>query len=184
MLRSVDIAACGAGILVTVENATSFNELLAARPAEVLAIYTAGFGSPTVIRLLCAIRAARPDLPLLHWGDLDAGGLRILAHLREHIGDVCSLAMSPAIFEAYRAFAQPLSGGDRAALTALRQSAVLTDCVPLIDTLLARGQKLEQEAVDIVTVLQQISPTAKYRRNYCNGKSAVTSGSPRKSPNE
>jgi len=156
MLRNADVAACDARALVTVENATSFSELLAARPADLLAVYTAGFASPSLIRLLCAIRAARPDLALLHWGDLDAGGLRILAHLREHVGDVAPLAMSPPIFDAYHAFAQPLTSADRAALAALRQNATLAEGVPLIDTLLTGDQKLEQEAVDIAAVLNEV----------------------------
>ncbi|HET9221279.1 MAG TPA: Wadjet anti-phage system protein JetD domain-containing protein [Roseiflexaceae bacterium] len=167
MLRDADVVACDARALVTVENATSFSELLAARPAELLAVYTGGFASPSLIRLLCAIRTARPDLPLLHWGDLDAGGLRILAHLREHVGDVAPLAMSPAIFDAYHAFAQPLTPTDQTTLTALREHVALADCVSLIDTMLADGKKLEQEAVDIVAVLRQISSTARYHRNHC-----------------
>ena len=104
---------------------------------------------------------------MLHWGDLDAGGLRILAHLRENIGDIAPVAMSPAIFDAYRAFAQPLTPTDLTTLTALRKHAALADCVSLIDTMLVAGKKLEQEAVDIVAVLRQISPTAIYHRNHC-----------------
>jgi hypothetical protein len=157
MLRSAEVTVCYATDLITVENATSFHELLAARPPRVLAIYTGGFASPTVIRLLQAIRAARPDLPVWHWGDLDAGGLRILAHLRAHLDAVQPLAMSPALFEAYRAFAQPLTIADCASLAVLRESAALADCVPLIDTLLAAGQKLEQEAIDVGVVLDQIA---------------------------
>jgi hypothetical protein len=113
MLRSVDVVTCNARILVTVENATSFNELLAVRPADLLAIYTGGFASPTVIQLVTAIRGARPTLPIVHWGDLDAGGLRILAHLRQHLRDIAPLAMNSAIFDAYQAFAQPLTPTDR-----------------------------------------------------------------------
>ena len=167
MLQAAEVAACDAARLITVENATSFNELLMSRPPEVLIIYIGGFASPTVIQLLRAVRAVQPHVPLLHWGDLDAGGLRILAHLREHVGNVASLAMGSAIFDAYRAFAQPLTSTDHTTLTVLREHAALADCVSLIDTMLAAGKKLEQEAVDIVAVLRQISPTAKYHRNHC-----------------
>jgi hypothetical protein len=158
MLRNATVARCDATDLITVENATSFHELLAVRPPNVLAMYIGGFASPTAIRLLQSIRAARPGLPVRHWGDLDAGGLRILAHLRAHLGDVQPLAMSPALFEAYRAFARPLTTADCASLTALRESAALADCVPLIDTLLATNQKLEQEAIDVGAALDQIAP--------------------------
>jgi hypothetical protein len=159
MLRNIEVAACDARILVTVENATSFSELLAVRPADLLAVYIGGFASPTIIRLLRTIRVVRPDLPLLHWGDLDAGGLRILAHLRESLGDVAMLAMSSAIVHAYSSFAQPLTTTDRAALRRLREHAKLGDCVPLIDTLLSIDKKLEQEAVELAAVLQEIPLT-------------------------
>ena len=156
MLRDAAVASCDARCLVTVENATSFNELLLARPPDVLVIYTGGFASPTVIRLLRAIRSARPAIPALHWGDLDAGGLRILAHLREQAGPFAPLLMDAPTLAAYGAFAQPLTPGDRAALAELRSRAALADCTPLIDALLALDTKLEQEAVDIGALISQI----------------------------
>jgi hypothetical protein len=156
MLTHAEVGACSARALMTVENATSFHEMLTVRPPDVLVIYTGGFASPTLIRLLRAVRAARPDLPLLHWGDLDAGGLRILAHLREHAGTVAPLAMNVAIFDAFRAYAQPLTPTDRTALAALRAHPALTDCQSLIDALLTAGKKLEQEAVDSRSVLQHM----------------------------
>jgi hypothetical protein len=79
---------------------------------------------------------ARPSIPMLHWGDLDADGLRILAHLREQVGAAVALAMNPAIFDIYHDLAQPLTPADCMALTALREHPVLADCVPLIDTCL------------------------------------------------
>jgi len=160
MLRTVEVAACDARWLVTVENPTSFTELLKLRPPYLLAVYTGGFASPAVIQLLRAVCAARPDLPLLHWGDMDAGGLRILAHLRRQVGGVAALAMDPAVFAAHRAFALPLTPGDRTALAALRALPALSDRLPLIDALLEAGQKLEQEAVGAAEVLRMLSAQA------------------------
>lgn len=160
MLRESTMIDCQARSVVTVENMTSFNELLGVRPPDTLAIYTGGFASPTVIQLLRAIRTARPDLVFHHWGDLDAGGLRILLHLREQLGEIRPLAMNPQIFAEYRAFSQPLSNSDRNNLQALRQHSALADCYALIDTLLEANQKLEQEAVDIATVLHLVAHTS------------------------
>ena len=98
--------------------------------------------------------------PLLHWGDMDAGGLRILAHLRRQVGGVAALAMDPAVFAAHRAFALPLTPGDRTALAALRALPALSDRLPLIDALLEAGQKLEQEAVGAAEVLRMLSAQA------------------------
>jgi hypothetical protein len=130
-----------------VENATSFHELLALRPPDVLALYIGGFASPAALALLHAVCAAVPAAVLYHWGDLDPGGLRILAHLRGSLGDVRPLAMDQATFERHCQHAQPLSQQDRKTLKSLRQHPRLADCVPLIDHLLAAGSKLEQEAV-------------------------------------
>ncbi len=82
LLRNASIVECAARAIVTIENATSFNEFVAIRPSSVFAIFTGGFASPTVIAFMQQLRLARNDLQFYHWGDLDAGGFRILAHLR------------------------------------------------------------------------------------------------------
>jgi hypothetical protein len=146
-LLSCRVQSCAAGALITVENATSFHELLAGRSPEVLAIYSGGFAGPPLIALLRKVRMAVPQLPCHHWGDLDPAGLRILAHLRRHLGEVRPLAMDPATLEQYRSQARPLSAGERKSLQQLSRQPLLSDCRPLIDAMLATGCKLEQEAV-------------------------------------
>lgn len=146
-LRMASIAECAATRVITVENSTSFSELAVRRAPSDLIIYTGGFASPTVINLLRQLRTAQPQILLLHWGDLDAGGLRILAHLRREVGAIEPLAMDVATFEQHRAHTQPLTVNDRRALEQLRTVPELTDCGALIDHLLATGLKLEQEAV-------------------------------------
>lgn len=156
MLRTTTVVACAATTLVTVENVTSFTELAALRPPNVLLLYTGGFASPTVIGLLARIRTALPALRFHHWGDLDAGGLRILTHLRTHLGAVLPLAMDvQTAYEHYR-HAQVLTNGDRQALRHLRASPLLGDCVEVIDALLTTGVKVEQEAVGAERVLRQL----------------------------
>jgi hypothetical protein len=153
-LYSSRVAACAARHVVTVENATSFNELLAVRPSDMLALYVGGFASPAVVTLLRRTHAATPQASFFHWGDLDAGGLRILAHLRDALGaDVMPLAMNVQTIEAHGSYVRRLNEGDRAALARLRTWPTLADCVELIDYLLTRGHKLEQEAVSAGQVL-------------------------------
>jgi hypothetical protein len=134
--------------LITIENATSYHELISLRTPDVLHIYTGGFASPTVITLLQAIRVAQPALPFYHWGDLDAGGFRILLHLRKQLGEVRPLAMNEATFTLFQDFAQHLTANDRVGLTVLRANDKLQDCADIIGTLLADDHKLEQEAVE------------------------------------
>jgi predicted N-acetyltransferase YhbS len=148
MLREAVVSDCAAHAVVTVENLTSFSEIAVAKPASILAIFTGGFASPTVISLLRNIRGAHSDLPFYHWGDLDAGGLRILAHLRKHLGEIKPLAMDAATFDAHRKHARPLGKNERGALAQLREQAQLADCAPLIERLLETNEKLEQEAVE------------------------------------
>jgi len=157
MLRKAAVAGCPARAVVTVENLTSFTEFAAAKPASVLAIYTGGFASPTIISLLRGVRAAHPGLPFFHWGDLDAGGLRILAHLRKHLGEIEPLAMDAATFDAYRKHARPLGKDEREALAQLRGQAQLADCAALIDRLIETNEKLEQEAVEVSLCARTIS---------------------------
>ncbi|HEY0602039.1 MAG TPA: Wadjet anti-phage system protein JetD domain-containing protein [Herpetosiphonaceae bacterium] len=157
MLRTATVVGCAASLVVTVENPTSFSELVAVRPAQVLALYTGGFASPTLISLLQRLRAARPALRFYHWGDCDAGGLRILSHLRSQLGSVAPLLMDRRTVELYRAHGQPLTSGDRAALALLRTQPLLDDCMDLIDALLTADQKLEQEAVSVADVLDALA---------------------------
>lgn len=156
MLRTAQVVACSAQMIVTVENATSFNELLAVRPPNLHVLYSGGFASPAVIGLLRAIRTRHPKLPLFHWGDIDVGGLRILAHLRGQLGALGCVAMDAATLTSYRAKARPLSPSERKALVALNGHPALADCALLVNTMLRFDIKLEQEAVEASTVLTQL----------------------------
>jgi hypothetical protein len=146
-LQSCQVHTCTAQAAITVENATSFHELLALRPPDVLALYIGGFASPATLMLLRAVRAVQPELVLYHWGDIDPDGLRILAHLRSNLGAVQPLAMDCATFEQHRQHTQPLTRREQTVLHHLRQHTLLADCQPLIEHLLATRSKLEQEAV-------------------------------------
>ncbi|NNJ12306.1 DUF2399 domain-containing protein [Chloroflexales bacterium ZM16-3] len=160
MLRAATPTHCAARAVLTVENSTSFSELIAARPPDLLVVYTGGFASPSLVRLLLRLRAAEPELPLAHWGDLDGGGLRILAHLRSQLGPVAPVAMDADTLASYVRQGRPLTPGDRAALADLRQSPALSDCAGLIDALLAAGVKLEQEAIPPAAIIAALAPPA------------------------
>ncbi|MFV9506825.1 MAG: Wadjet anti-phage system protein JetD domain-containing protein [Oscillochloridaceae bacterium umkhey_bin13] len=156
-LRNAAMSALEAEAVLTVENLTSFSEAALIRPANLLLLYTGGFASPSLIGLLRTVRSYAPTIKLWHWGDLDAGGLRILAHLRRQIGPVAALAMDAATLVHYQAASQPLTAGDRRALEELRNHSLLTDQIPLIDQLLANGCKLEQEAIAAEDVLGRLA---------------------------
>jgi hypothetical protein len=145
--RSASGITCMANVVITIENATSFTELAMIRPEPVLLVFTGGFASPTILRMLSTIRLAHPKIPFLHWGDLDVGGLRILAHLRLHLGEVTPLAMDRETFEAHKKYGQALTTKEQHALALLRDHPSLQDMIHLISGLLLAQQKLEQEAI-------------------------------------
>lgn len=157
-LQDASIESCTATMVLTIENATSFSELAAIRPAWLLAIYTGGFASPTVSGLLRALRDHKPSLHFGHWGDLDAGGFRILAHLRGVASDIAPVAMDSATFDAFRAHAQRLSDSEAAALRQLQANRLLADCAPILTHLLDAQLKLEQEAIEPQRVLRSLEP--------------------------
>jgi hypothetical protein len=49
-------------------------------------VYIGGFPAAGVIELLAKVLTSVPaDVPFLHWGDVDAGGVRIFRYLEENL---------------------------------------------------------------------------------------------------
>jgi hypothetical protein len=87
--------------VLTIENSTSFWRYCTEITGNYLALLTDGFPARDVlssmIHLVKAARAAA-DVPLYHWGDIDAGGVRIAAHLEDAFGVPIALhEMSPTV---------------------------------------------------------------------------------------
>lgn len=78
-------------LLLTVENLTTFHELVGQRqpmPAAVL-LYTGGMPSPSWKRVYRLLLTSLPvEARVFHWGDIDAGGFRIADHLAACAGEV------------------------------------------------------------------------------------------------
>lgn len=73
--------------VLTIENYASFNRHVAEVEQDgVVVVYGGGFASPAVVAALRALASAAPDATFHHWGDIDAGGVRILANLEERVG--------------------------------------------------------------------------------------------------
>ncbi|MBU1717405.1 MAG: DUF2220 domain-containing protein, partial [Proteobacteria bacterium] len=98
--------------------------------------------------LACLAGSAPAELPLLVWADLDGGGLSILAQLRRLVSPRFGpYRMDVDTLEAHAAWARPLTAADERRLARLARNPDLADQRPLIEHMLARGLKLEQEAV-------------------------------------
>lgn len=155
VLRTAAFGHSGAAAVVTIENETSFAQWLEVRPPDIIAVLTGGFPSRAVLRLVRDL--ARLGLPVFHWGDLDAGGLEILAYLRREVGPVTALAMGAKELEAFRDACRPLPDGDRRRLERVRERPELADSRSAIDHLLQAGRKLEQEIVPPIRVADDLA---------------------------
>lgn len=135
--------------VICVENLASFYELIRHEGPGLAALCLWGNPSPAARHLLaCLAGSLPPSVPLYLWADIDYGGLNILAQLRRQVSPrFTPYRMDPATLDRYARWARPLAGGDERYLTRLRQHAALQDMTGLIDEMLLRGIKLEQEAV-------------------------------------
>ncbi len=140
--------------VICVENVTTFYELIrhhnlakAAQPSQGLlaAICLWGNPAPACRHLLSGLP---PEIPLYVWADIDYGGLSILAQLREQVNARAQpYYMNIETLETYAAWARPLTTNDIRHLNRLLCRPALSDMHPLIEQMLRRELKLEQEAV-------------------------------------
>ena len=146
-VRKVQVG--GAGRVVCVENLASFYQLVRHEGQDLAALCLLGNPSPAARHLLCCLNRSLPaeTAPSL-WADIDYGGLNILAQLRKTVSPrFAPYRMDCATLEAHAHWAHPLSSADERNLARLKHHPSLSDLVPVIDHMLQRGIKLEQEAV-------------------------------------
>jgi hypothetical protein len=122
-----------------------------------IAVYTAGFPTPVLADSLAAVARRDPTKQFRHWGDADAGGLRIWWLLRTRLDRPVALVRTTADWvrgAAGEGGGAPLESSDRAALRRLRTQLTTGPCaaaddvrnaLAVLDALLTFGVKLEQE---------------------------------------
>ncbi|MCA1436795.1 hypothetical protein I6F33_28010 [Bradyrhizobium sp. BRP20] len=72
--------------ILSIENYASFNRQVREIEDGSLVVYTGGFPTAAIIELLTKVLAVVPaEVPFLHWGDVDAGGVRIFRYLEESL---------------------------------------------------------------------------------------------------
>ncbi len=137
--------------VVCVENLTSFYELIRHESQDLAALCLWGNPSPASRHLLRRLADdLSPDTSLLVWADVDYGGLNILAQLREQVSTrFAPYRMDQHTLDAHAHWAHPLTPADERNLARLRRRPALADVEPLIDYMLLRGTKLEQEAISL-----------------------------------
>ncbi len=131
--------------VVTVENETSFYDLIAGCDAEKVAVLcTMGQGNRLLIKLLRD--AARMARSFYHSGDLDRSGVLILDSLRRRTGlAIEPLHMNPSILQQFASSALPLPPGERQMIENLLARRPDIICHDLLQAILRQNSWLEQE---------------------------------------
>lgn len=98
--------------VLTIENFTSFVRHIreVARSERALVIYSGGFPSRPMLATITRL-AAQAQVPTFHWGDMDAGGVRIFQHLERHLAGA-DILLRPHLMntELLRRFGRPALG--------------------------------------------------------------------------
>ncbi len=128
------------------ENGTRNLALSEVEGAQHAVICTFGNPSPAVRRVL---RLLPETTPIYLWSDLDYGGFNILSQLRRLVSaQTQPYLMDIDTLESSASRARPLTTSDRTNLKRLLLRPELQDVRPVIEHLLKRGLKLEQEGVE------------------------------------
>lgn len=132
----------GARALLTIENLESFNRhIREARQPGDLIIYIGGFPSAAVVAAL-SVAVAESGLPeLSHWGDVDAGGIRIGAFLEGAIAvDIKTHLMTKELALSHGAKIAPVKG------LAIPARSAFADLAEFLSS--DSAHRLEQETLD------------------------------------
>lgn len=141
------IAALAAERVITVENLTSFYEVVSRLPPDTVAVYLGGYHSRPRRELLLKLHAVRP-LAFYHWGDIDLGGFRICAHLQAKTG----LPIRPLLMDVDTYLEHQANGMDFGDAYAKEIGALLDQGAfrPFHDTvraMVSHRRRVEQESI-------------------------------------
>jgi Wadjet protein JetD, C-terminal len=136
--------------VLCIENLTSFHEFLRIQEThktEHAIICLMGNPSPSIRRLL---RLIPEKIPIHIWSDIDYGGFNILSQLRRSVSvRIQPYLMDISTFEKYAHLSRPLTQTDIRNLKRLCARPELANIRSIIEHLIHRGLKLEQEAIQI-----------------------------------
>ena len=136
--------------VLCIENLTTFHQYTqagnATRTTKQALLCTYGNPSPAIRRVL---RLLPETTSIALWSDLDYGGFNILSQLRRTVNEkIQPFFMDIETLESNIPRARPLTASDRTNLKRSLLHPDLRDVRPVIEHLLKRGLKLEQEGVE------------------------------------
>jgi DNA topoisomerase VI subunit A len=156
-IASIQTVAVHADSVLCIENLTSFHQytqtqhetlrsIPLGRNIQYAVICTYGNPSPAIRRLL---RLIPYETKIYLWSDMDYGGFNILSQLRRTVDTrIQPHQMDIETLEANVLRSRPFTVSDRANFKRLLLRPELRDVHPVIEHLLQRGLKLEQEGIE------------------------------------
>jgi hypothetical protein len=137
--------------ILSIENETTFNdyvEWLRARSRDEIVLLSEGQANWAVVRLVSLLAAAAPDVPIVHWGDLDRFGVLILRSLRQRTGlPIQPWLMDAPTFERFAHLGLPLPDGELEEIDSLLAKASPEVGADLIGAIRDAKRWVEQETV-------------------------------------
>lgn len=133
--------------VITVENLTSFYQVVGAGLPRTVVVYLGGYHNRVRRQLLLKLAQAA-GLEFWHWGDMDLGGFRIFVHLQEKTG----LPLRPVLMDRETYLEHCHRGLDCTPaylreLEALLEQPAYTPFWETIREMLVQGKRVEQESV-------------------------------------
>lgn len=140
--------------IITVENLTSYHQMIEVFPKD-LVVFSGGFPHRTVQLLLKQISDYIKGLPaencpsLFHWGDMDGGGFRIYQFIKaNYFSQLEPLWMNEKTYMACLERGAPFDNKYASGLQAMRQDSRYEQFHRLIDLMLSKKIKIEQESIE------------------------------------
>lgn len=129
--------------IITIENLTSYNRFY---QDNTLVIYLGGYHNKARKNLLIKIYDTYNKSNFIHWGDIDAGGFKILNHLRNSTKiPFKSYKMDKQTLVKYKGYGKELTVNDKKELERLYYTSEYSDFKEVIEYMLKENTKLEQE---------------------------------------
>ena len=131
--------------VITIENLTSYNKF---NSKGSLVIYLGGYHNKARRELLCKIYNKYKSSEFFHLGDIDAGGFKILNHLRKSTEiPFKALKMDTDTLLKYKEYAKTLTVNDRKELSRIYELDEYEEFKSVIEVMIKEGIKLEQEII-------------------------------------
>lgn len=142
--------------ILLIENLTTYHQVVKTNNGATsrLVIYTGGFPHRGIqlflTRLKEGLETMNVNVPgILHWGDMDYGGMRIFEYIRQnYFSGLQPLLMDVSTYERYLHLGISFSSEYAGKLARLAGNPAYAGWRPLIEAMLKHGKIIEQESIE------------------------------------